>query len=368
MRKIKIISIFMVIVLSSLACSSEYRNSFIDRITEKLDEGIPKPGQIATVVFEDVTELNNANQGSGNFTEPQFDEIAFGMDSLESYRFRFLQSVEGVDEEGNTNIINIVNDQEAIRSLQITHIRMETTSEIKPLRMFEAYRVGNEVYLLDEQEGCTAFTENLDVLHSGSNDLGLASIFSQLEIGAVKEKAVMVNGVLSDRYQVKNVAMENATLTDVDAQIWYAQDGGFIVKFTGEAQGDAYSEIEDSRISGRIRWSYDLSDINGIVEIQLPRNCQLAAQGGVNDIPVPDDAQDLSKIGSMLSFNSPKEAGILADFYRSAMPAAGYNLSDETVLDDFFVITYIKAEETITIMISGLDSGGSDAIITVEVK
>jgi hypothetical protein len=368
MKKIKIISIFVVLLFSNLACSSDFRNLIIDRLPEEVGEVITNPSQIATLVVDEVAELNNEGQGTGNSTSPHFEDIAYGMDTLESFRFRFVQSLQGTDDAGNTTNITVVNDQEVIKSLQISHMRLETTTEVKPLQIVEVYRFGNEVYLLGEGGECTAFTENLDVLNADGTDLGLSSIFSNLEIGNLKQEGEETNGVLTNRYQVKNVVMVNSTLSKVDAEIWYAQEGGFIVRFAGEAQGEAYSEAEDLEVSGTIRWEYDLTDINSIIEIPLPENCQLAAEGGVNDLPVPDNAQELSIIGSMLSFNSPDDASILADFYRSEMPVAGYILSDETVFDDFFVITYIKAEETITIMISGVNAGGSDAIITVEVK
>ena len=368
MKKIKIISIFMVLIFSSLACSSDFRNSIIDRLPEEMGEVLTSPGQIATLVFDEVAELNNEDQGSGNSIQPHFDDIAYGMESLESFRFRFVQSLQGTDDAGNSTNITVVNDQEVIKSLQIAHMRMETTTEVKPLQIVEVYRFGNEVYLLDEGSECTAFTENLDVLDADGTDLGLSSIFSNLEIGNLIQQGEIINGVPTDRYQVNNVTMVNSTLSKVDAEIWYDQDGGFIVRFAGEAQGEAYSDAEDLNVSGTIRWEYDLTDMNSIIEIPLPESCQLAAEGGVNDLPVPDNAQELSIIGSMLSFNSSDDPSVLADFYRLEMPVAGYVLSDETVYDDFYVITYIKAEETITIMISGVNGGGSDAIITVEVK
>lgn len=358
----------MVIVLSSLACSSEFRNSIVDRLPEEVGEVISNPGQIATLVVDEVAELNNEGQGSGNSIQPHFDDIAFGMDTLESFRFRFVQSLQGTDDAGNTTNISVINDQEIIKSLQIAHMRMETTTEIKPLQILDVYRFGNEVYLLDEGGECTAFTENLDVLDADGTNLGLSSIFSNLDIGNLQQQGEVINGVVTNRYQVKKVAMVNSTLSKVDAEIWYAQEGGFIVRFAGEAQGEAYSESEEIIVTGTIRWEYDLTDINSITEIPLPENCKLATEGEVNDLPVPDNAQDLSIIGSMLSFNSPDDASVLADFYRMEMPVAGYTLNDETVYDDFYVITYIKAEETITILISGVNSGGSDAIITVEVK
>lgn len=366
MKKIKIISIILVLVLSSLACSSEFRNSIIDRLPDEVGEVLTNPGQIATLVVNEVAEINN--EETGNSMQPHFDDMDYGMETLDSFRFRFTQSLKGTDDEGNTTNITVVNDQEVIKSLQIAHMRMETTTEVKPLQIVEVYRFSNEVFMLDEVGECTAFTENLDVLDAGGNDLGLSSIFSNLDIGNLKQQAEMINGVLTNRYQVKNVEMVNSTLTNVNAQIWYAQEGGYIVRFAGEAQGEAYSETEDSKVSGTIHWEYDLTDINSITEILLPKNCQLAAESGVNDLPVPDNAQDLSIIGSMLSFNFPDDASRLADFYRLEMPGAGYILSDETVYDDFYVFTYLKAEETITIMISAVNSGGSDAIITVEVK
>lgn len=368
MKKIKITFIFMILVLSSLACSSEFRNSIIDRLPDEIGEAITDPGQIATLVVDEVAELNNTGQGSGTYIQPHFEDIAFGMDTLESFRFRFVQSLQGADDEGNTTNITVVNDQEVIKSLQIAHMRLETTTEIKPLQILDVYRFGNEVYLLGNDAECTAFTENLDVLDADGTDLGLASIFSNLDVGNLKVQGEVINGVVTNRYQVKNAEMVNSTLTNVDAEIWYAQEGGVIVRFAGEAQGEAYSETEDINVSGIIRWEYDLTDMNSIIEIPLPENCQLAAEGGVNDLPVPENAQDLSIIGSMLSFNSPEDASVLADYYRLEMPVAGYVLSDETAYDDFYVITYSKAEEIITIMISGVNSGGSDAIITVEVK
>ena len=366
MRKIKIISIFLVLVLSSLACSSEFRNSIIDRLPDEVGDVLTNPGQIATLVVNDVAEINN--EETGNSIQPHFDDIAFGMDSLDSFRFRFTQSLQGKDDEGNTTNITVVNDQEVIKSLQIAHMRVETTTEVKPLQILDVYRFGNEVYLMGADTECNAFTENLTVMGSEGTDLGLSSIFSNLDIGNLQQQAEVINGVVTNRYQVKNVEMVNSTLSNVNAQIWYAQEGGYIVRFAGEAHGEAYSEAEDLKVSGTIRWEYDLTDINSINEILLPENCQLAAQGNVNDLPVPDNAQELSIIGSMLSFNFPDDASRLADFYRLEMPAAGYILSDETVYGDFYMFTYLKAEETITIMISEVNSGGSDAIITAEVK
>jgi len=247
-------------------------------------------------------------------------------------------------------------------------------TDVKPLQTFEVYRYENDVYLFESDNPttndaeCTAFTENIDTLNLDGNDLGLSLLFSDLEIGDILEKNVLVNGIRVDRYRVNNVAMLNSSLSNVKAEIWYARNGGYVVRFNGEANGEAYSEEEEVNVSGTIRWQFDLTDVNAVTDIPLPVSCELVAEGGVNDVPLPENVQEISKIGSMLNFSSPDDASSLADYFRNEMVAAGYSLNDETIFDDFYVLTYRRAEETVTIIITGMDGGGSAAIITVEVK
>jgi len=364
MKKVKIISVLLVLGLSGFACSSEFRNSFIDRLPEDVGELFSDPGSIATLVVDEVENLNN-EVGEGNIESPHPDVIEYGLSELESYRFRFVQTFVGKDEQGNEIKITVKNEQEIMQAMQITHMRMESASDVKPLQFFDVYRFGNDFYILDESSACTAYSENPDQMDTY---LGLSAIFSNLELGKLVERGVNINGTVADHYQVLNVSMVNSMLNDVKGDIWFAQKGGFIVRFYGSADGEAYSEIENTRVDGTVNWEFDLSDVNAIVDIPLPVACQVAAEGGIKDIPVPENAQDVSRLGSMLSFNSSDDLNILADYYRSTMLPMGYQLVDETVYEEFIVLTYEKAEETITIMLSGVNRDGSDAIITVEVK
>ena len=293
MNKIKIIFIFSVLVLSSLACSSEFRNSIVDRLPEDLGEAISNPGQIATLVVDEVAELNNEGQGLGNSTQPNFDDVAFGMDALESFRFQFIQSLQGTDDGGNTTNITVVNDQEVIKSLQIAHMRMETTTEIKPLQILEVYRFGNEVYLLDEVAECTAFTENLDVLDADGTDLGLSSIFSNLDVGNLKQQGEVINGMVTNRYQVKNVAMVNSTLTNVNAEIWYAQEGGFIVKrgYEKVVAGKKTLVVEDLTTTG--------GSVKKVVE---------ALRTAGAEVPIPTRPRVARKVGHSLQSSPQKQS------------------------------------------------------------
>ena len=364
MRKIKIIIVLLILGVLSLACSSDFRNSIIERLPEDVSEVINNPGSIATQVFNDLEDITGNDQVDA--VEPvHVEDLDYGLSDLESFRFRFVQSFIGEDDAGNEINITVDNDQKVIQPLQITHMRMESFSDVKTLQTYDVYRFGNEVFLLDQKNECTSYTEDLE---DQNLLLGLSSVFSNLGIGKMVEQGVIVNGFLADHYEVLSVNMNNSSLYDVEGDIWYAQDGGFILKFYGEAMGEAYSESENINVSGNIRWQYDLVDINLISEIILPEVCKITAVGGVNDIPLPENAEEVSIIGSMLSFNSPDDVNLLVEYYRKEMENLGYILSDETVFEDFFVLTYEKDETTITFMLSGVNTDGSDAIITVEVK
>jgi hypothetical protein len=370
----KIFFLLAILIMTSLACSLGFVDSIVNRLPEEVGETISNPGRIATLVVDEVNELSDQDNDSEG--EPLVEGIdqGFGLSDLESFRFTFIQSLDGVDQDGSNTVVTVTNTQEVIKPLKIVHMILESETDVKPLQFFEVYRYGNEVYLLDPKESldgtveCTAFTENLDIFEPEGDDLGLSLIFTNLELGDLLEESVEINGILTNHYRVNNVEMVNSELTDVDAEIWYAQDGGYVVKFDGSASGESYAESEGVSVSGTIEWEFSLSDVNKIIDIPLPDVCKLAAEGGVNDIPIPETAQEVSRIGSMLSFSSPDEPEVLTDYYRTGMTESGYEMIDETIFDDFFVLTYAKAEETITIMISGLNDGGSDAIITVEVK
>jgi hypothetical protein len=373
MKNKKFIALLSVLMITSVACSLGFVNSIVDRLPNEIGDLISNPGQIATLMVDEVSGLSEQGSDSGEYIKPDFNDLDFGLNKLDSFRFQFVQSLNGVDENENTINITVKNFQEVIKPLNIAHMRLETETDVKPLQTFELYRYEDEIYLHGTDETtkeaeCTFFTENIDAFNLDGNNLGLSLLFSELEVGNMIAQNVVVNGIRSDHYQVNNVAMANSTLSNVKSEIWYARSGGYIVRFIGEATGEAYSEEEKVNVSGTIRWEFNLSDVNSIADIPLPVPCKLAAEGGVNEVPLPENAEEISTIGSMINFSSPDNATFLADFYRNKMIAAGYQLSDETIFEDFYVFTYLKDDQTITIIITSMDGDGSAAIITLEVK
>ena len=373
MLRKRIILLSSILIFSSVACSFGIADRLMNRLPEELNELIGESNQIATLVVSEVEDLAQQERFINDTDMAIGNDLGFGLSELDSFKIYLMQSFSGLDQDGNETVITITNTQEVIKPLKVVHMEMKNENNTKPLEIFEVYRYGNEVYYLDFEESsgiteCSAFTEDFSSFDTEENDLGLSLIFSNLALGEMVEEGVMVNDILTDHYKVKNVEMANSTLTNIEGDIWFAQDGGYIVRFEGNAQGESNSELEDFQVTGSIVWEFSISNVNQITDIPLPEQCKLAAEGGINEIPVPENAIEVLKLGSMVNFKSVDTAANLADYYRLEMNNLGYSLSDETTYEDFYLFTFLKAEETITVIITGMDDGGSDATIIVEVK
>ena len=147
MNRNKLFALLSVLMITSIACSYGFVNSIVDRLPDEIGDLISSPGQIATKMVEEVEALSDQESDSLVFTEPDFNDLGFGLNKLDSFRTQLVQSLNGVDENGNTTNITVRNFQEVIKPLNIVHMRTETVTDVKPLQTFEVYRYENDVYL-----------------------------------------------------------------------------------------------------------------------------------------------------------------------------------------------------------------------------
>lgn len=373
MKRKKFLFLLSILFITSLACSFGFLDSFINRLPEEVGDVISDPGQIATLVLEDAETLSEQESNPRSNQPVPIDNLGYGLSDLESFQFELVQSLDGVDQEGNPIILTVTNTQEVIKPLQIFHLTLRSETEVETSQYFEVFRFGNEVYLIDSDQNsgeiaCTAFTEDLDAFNASEIDSGLSLIFSDLSIGEKVEEGVLVNDILTDHYLIVDLKMTNSNLEKANGEIWIAQNGGFIVRFAGIATGESVSVVDGVQGTGTIEWDFNLSEVNQIAEITLPETCRLLTEGGINDIPVPENAVEVTKMGSMLSFLVPDEPAKLAEFYRMEMVNVGYQLKEEIVYENFYAYTFEKAEETVTLILALGKESGSEATIILEEK
>lgn len=373
MQRKNILILLSILFITSLACSLGFLDSFIDRLPEEVGDVISDPGQIATLVLEEAEALSDQESPTGDNSTAPIDDLGYGLNDLESFQIELVQSLDGVDQAGNPIILTVTNTQEVIKPLRTYHLTLRSETEVETSQYFEVFRFGNEVYLIDSDQNtgeiaCTAFTEDLEAFNASEIDAGLSLIFSDLSVGEKVEEGVMVNDILTDHYLVEDLKMTSSTLKDAKGEIWIAQNANYIVRFSGMATGESVSVVDGVQGSGTIEWTFILSKVNQITEITLPETCRLLTEGGINDIPIPENAVEVTKIGSMLSFLTPDEPADLAEFYRLEMVNAGYQQKEEIVYENFYAYTFEKAEETVTLILTLGKDSGSDATIILEEK
>jgi hypothetical protein len=109
-------------------------------------------------------------------------------------------------------------------------------------------------------------------------------------------------------------------------------------------------------------WKYELTDINAVAPITLPKECESVGSG--NKWPMPDDAKITMQTNEMMALTTGKSVKELTNFYTTAMKDAGYVASDGGMNStDSSMLPFTKDGKTITVIISQQDGKGT-VIIT----
>ncbi len=158
-------------------------------------------------------------------------------------------------------------------------------------------------------------------------------------------------------------------LTAAGGDLYVAKDGDYVVQmdlfFEGEDLDVGLGQAEDELTAERMEFHFTMTDVNQPFTIQVPEEA-LAVNTLPEDIPVPDDAQEVGNMFGMITFTSGRPAQEIADFYKEQMPANGWTEVSTSDLGDVFMLEYSKGTRTASFMISTDDTGKTSALITVQ--
>ncbi len=277
--------------------------------------------------------------------------------NLKSYRIRFTFSFDG--KLANGEALNGTAEflQEAIAETNEQRVRFSSTRQDakkgEDKTTVDRFIVGNvNYYFVAEGDGQG---QCINISSDAPTTQQLAIFKPSDLIGnpqglRLTEQGVTVNGIKADRYAVE--------APDLKGEAWIAQDGDFVVRYTGEFSGK--TPLFDGA-EGKATWEYQLEP-DAVSKIELPEAC--IAQKPADDIPVPASATDKSQFGNVISFKSSESPQKVADFYKAEMPKLGWTESDESGgSGDLFALEFKKGARTVTMIISK-EGGGSSVLIT----
>ncbi|RLC79492.1 MAG: hypothetical protein DRI61_07790, partial [Chloroflexi bacterium] len=276
---------------------------------------------------------------------PELESITSGLDKLDSYRINWNMSFEGKDEEGNPVQWTLQWQEEYTKepparriTMQGSGLGMEETGSIQLIQ------IEDKTYMIIPGQGCL------------TTEAAEEDVFKELitpdEFGGISGGQFVgvetINGVKAKHYSFDEKALGmGLEFVRAKGDIWVAPEG-YVIKYVLEAEGK--EEVFGKGAEGKLRWDYEVVDINEPFTIEVPEEC---AQLVPEDIPILPDAAELSSFMGMTSYSTEKPFVEVVKFYKDEMAAKGWKQAEGSMeTENMAMFNYTKDNRSVTIMIS----------------
>jgi hypothetical protein len=214
------------------------------------------------------------------------------------------------------------------------------------------------------------------------DDAGLVTSADMLDgtCGWNQQGTVEHNGVMVDHWTLTHSDLaacitaeelaEMGGITDVSGNLYVTVDSNHIVHldlvFEGQDLALGVGSAEDRVEEGLVKFTFEMTDINQPFTIQVPE-AALASSAMPEDIPVPEDAEQLSNLFGMITFLSASTPRQVADHYETRMSDYGWTQVSADEFGGTLVLEYAKGARTASLMIgTDQDTGLTSVLITIE--
>ena len=177
------------------------------------------------------------------------------------------------------------------------------------------------------------------------------------------ETGIIIDGIVTDRYELtqENLPPEGDGVPTLGTGNFYvASETGTVIKIevTGTTRTSQYGL--DPNQDADVNMTYKLDPSEGIL-ILPPESCQ-DTTSGLDAYPVMDGAKGLASVGGTLSYQIDGQLQNVLDFYRTEMPAQGYELTDDISSDTVAFATLRFTKDGETVEINAIQNGSEVSI------
>lgn len=314
---------------------------------------------LSSAVPTDLPPLDSPTESAGEFTG---GPLTAGIDSLSSYTSTFTMNVDGAKADGSPVAQELRIEQRVDTAQNARAIFVTTTlNGQRQDGSYELYQIKDAAYMLSQAggaESCLFFSSTSATSLPNSSPSDFLGDFSGVRLVS---KGESVNGLLADHYSVSSqTLMSGFGFTKGD--VWIDPSTAIVVRTIGEGQVSASTDLLGEEVaSGSVLWEYNLTGLNQPVEIALPEACVESA-GQSADYPIPENAVDVANYSGFVSFTSPDSMQTVADFYRTQLPAQGWETNETMSTEAVIMIAAGKDDVVINVMITSTGSGTSVVI------
>lgn len=333
---------------------------------------------------EEKAEAGKADTGakSGKFTG------VTGLEQMSAYRVKFVMDFDGTSgDKPAKGHIGMTLEQTKTPPARHLAMSMEgtTMAEMGGSNGIELYQVEDKVYMKNTAMGEQWMSFSGD--QAESFEQGFFAPDKQLELpktAQCAEQPETINGLAATHctFNEKDVVDEKVTYESLQGDVWVAAEGNYIIKFTLKADGYRPKEKQEGDLFdfGTVGFEYEVSDVNGDFTITVPeaalKGMSMGETGGgtgqtgqppSGDIPMLDDAQEVTSMAGFATYYTASEIKQVVDFYRQKLPAEGWqeDASKAYTDDTNAILSFTKEGKTLQLTVIKEDNR-TNVIVTVQ--
>ncbi|HSJ54507.1 MAG TPA: DUF6612 family protein [Anaerolineae bacterium] len=157
-------------------------------------------------------------------------------------------------------------------------------------------------------------------------------------------------------------------ISEASGDLYVAEEGNYIVHMevvlTGTEIAAAMGTEDQVLDDGTMEITFDMRDVNQPFTIEIPEEA-LASGTLPEDLPIPEDAEELSNAFGMISYNTAQTPAEINDYYKAEMPANGWTEVSAEELSGMFMLEYSKDGRTANLTINTDDDSGNTSVLII---
>jgi hypothetical protein len=329
-------------------------------------EPSPEPTEEA-----DAPPESEAEESTTGIEELELRAITEGNLEFDSYRFQIMMSFSDTDADGNELRQSIDGDMSFTTDPEATAVNMRLEGfegEMEGFEQFSMVQMEGTTYMSLPGFGCISSQATEDELENPFAELMAPdTILGDLE-GARRVGEETINGIATVHYTFDETALEEESgeVERAQGDLYVAQDGGYLVRLVIDAEGQMDFFDQDTVGTGTMRMEFNLTDVNEPIEIAPPADCGSEGGAASSDLPMLEDAYDVSSFAGFVSYLTNTSFEDTVAFYEEALAAEGWQKDeDESLLvSGSAILSYTRDGETLNLTV-GEDSESDATFVLI---
>lgn len=159
-------------------------------------------------------------------------------------------------------------------------------------------------------------------------------------------------------------------IAEASGELYVAKEGNYVIHMEMVLAGEEFEATlgtEDQVMDeGRMEITFDMRDVNEPFTIEIPAEA-LASGSLPEDIPVPEDAEELSNAFGMITYKTTRTPAEMNEYYKTELSRLGWTEVSAAEYSGVFMLEYSREGRTASVNINAdEDSGKTSVLIMIQ--